>query len=46
MALYTTQGSITIDYAQNNTITMYNRDTPKPYAQYRCAAATMQAPII
>ena len=46
MALYITQGSITIDYAQNDAITIYNRDTPKPHTQYRCAAATIQAPII
>ena len=46
MASYTTQGSTTTDYALNDAIAAHNRDTPNPHAQHRCAAATMQAPII
>jgi len=46
MALYITQGSITTDYAWNNIIAIYNRDTPNPHTQHRYAAATVQAPII
>jgi len=46
MALYTTQGFTTTDYAWNDIIAAYNRDTPNPYTQHRYAAATMQAPII
>jgi len=46
MALYITQGSITTDYTWNNIIAVYNGDTPNLYTQYRCAAATVQAPII
>jgi len=46
MALYTTQGSITTDYAWNDVIAVYNGDTPNPHAQHRYAAATVQAPII
>ena len=41
MALYTTQGSTTIDYAGNDVIAVYNGDTPNPHAQHRCAAATI-----
>jgi len=41
MALYTTQGSITIDYAWNDIIAVYNGDIPNPYTQHRCAAATV-----
>jgi len=41
MALYTTQGSITTDYAWNDVIAAHNRDTPNPHTQYRCAAATV-----
>jgi len=46
MALYITQGSTTTDYAWNDVITIYNRDTPNPHTQHRCAVATIQAPII
>jgi len=46
MALYTTQGSITTDYAWNDVITIYNRDTPNPHTQHRYAVATIQAPTI
>jgi len=31
MALYTTQGSITTDYAWKDVIAIYNRDTPNPH---------------
>jgi len=41
MALYIIQGSTTTDYAWNNIIAVYNRDTPNPYTQHRCAAATV-----
>jgi len=46
MALYITQGSITTDYTWNNIIAAHNGDTPNPYIQHRCAAATVQALII
>jgi len=46
MALYITQGSITIDYAWNNVIAVHNGDTPNLHAQYRYAVATVQAPMI
>jgi len=41
MALYITQGSITTDYAWNDVIAMYNRDTPNPHAQHGYAMATI-----
>jgi len=46
MALYTIQGSTTTDYAWNDIIAAHNRDRPNLYTQHRCAAATVQAPII
>ena len=46
MALYAMQGSITIDYAQNNAIAAHNGDIPNLYMQHRYAAATVQTPII
>ena len=45
MVLYTTQDSTITIYIQTNVIAAYNRDTPSPYMQHRCAAAIAQVPM-